>query len=165
MSLQANNIHSKPTQKVGFVVKTHGFKGQLKLELDEDFIPEDFLLLAINQKFVPYQIESFNDQASIVKLKDIDNEEMASQLTGLDILDFIDEVLDAVNYNQFELVNLQDNKSYQITNTIEMPSQILLEIRVEYKDVLIPLHQDLGLRIDEDEKKIYLNFPEGILDL
>ena len=165
MSLKANNIHSKPTQKVGFVVKTHGFKGQLKLELDEDFILEDFLLLAINQKFVPYQIESFNEQACIIKLKDIDNEEMASQLTGLDVLDFIDEVFDAVNYNQFELVNLQDNKSYQITNTIEMPSQILLEIRVDYKDVLIPLHQDLGLKIDEDDKKIYLNFHEGILDL
>lgn len=165
MPLKANNIHSKPTQKVGFVVKTHGFKGQLKLDLIEGYIPKDFLLLSINNKFVPYQIESLNEQANIVKLKDINNEDSANQFVGVDIVDFDDEINNDIDYSQFKLVNLLDNKSYQITNTIEMPSQILVEIRVEYKDVLIPLHQDLGLKIDEDKKQIYLNFPEGILDL
>ncbi len=150
---------------MGFVVKTHGYKGQLKIEVDEEYEFQDFLLLSINQKFVPFEIENVNEQGFLIKLKNIDSEDKASELVGLDILELLELEKENSTYNNYSLVNLIDGVKYSITNTIELPSQILLEIRVNYKDILIPFHEDLGAKIDETNKTIYMNFPDGILDL
>ena len=104
MSLKSLNIHSKPTSKVGFVLKTHGYKGFLKIVIDdEDFEPNDFLLIEINQKFVPFQIESYNPQSDLIKLKGFDSdiavqdfvsanilkmEEISEELTDFDIIGY-----------------------------------------------------------------------------
>ena len=113
---KVNNIHSKPTQKVGFVLKPHGYKGHLKFQSDFD-IEDDFLLLEINQKFVPFEIEGINPQGSIIKLKGIDSETEASLLSGLSILAFSDEVeREELDFEGYTLTDLLSNTSYTITN-------------------------------------------------
>jgi 16S rRNA processing protein RimM len=162
---KANNIHSKPTQKVGVVLKSHGYKGHLKFQCDFD-IEDDFLLLEINQKFVPFEIEGINPQGSIIKLKGIDSETEASCLSGLSILAFSDEIeRDELDFEGYTLVDLLTNTSYVITNVELIPNNILLEFRNGFKDCLLPFSDGIIVSIDHDTQTIQANFPDGILDL
>lgn len=167
MALKANNIHAKPTRKVGFLLRTHGYKGQIKLSLeDDDFDPTEFLLVSINEKFVPYRIENYNEEAGIVKLKGIDSIEAANLIVGKPILDFVIENEGSdVDYRAYTLIDSETKKEYRITEIVEMPNQTLIEFRNGFKDTLLPFHPDLIVGIDEEKKTITASFPDGILDL
>lgn len=166
MTFKVNNIHSKPTKKVGFVLKSHGFNGQLRIQLDDDYIPKDFLFLEINQKFVPFKIQSFNKEASIIKLLGFDQLEQIESLISLPILELkADEQRDEFNLIGYTLIDTLSGNQYDVTDVIEYPGNVLLEFRNGYKDALIPLHEDVITEINHDEQTIYAQFPEGILDL
>lgn len=167
MHLGATNIHSKPTQKVGFVLKTHGFNGQLKIDLEDDFIPKDFLYLSINDKFVPFTIEHFNLNASIVKLKGFNSAEAVADLIGLTILELSEAMPDSdePDYSGYDILDKITGISYPVTSMVYLPNNTLIEFRVGFKDALVPFHEDIILSINDDEKIITAEFPDGILDL
>ncbi|MEZ4805663.1 MAG: hypothetical protein R2852_09325 [Bacteroidia bacterium] len=87
MLTKANNIHARPTRQVGFVLKTHGFNGQLKIELEDEYKLSEFILLEINGKFVPFAIQSFNQTSGILKLSDFDSIEDVEDLVSAYSLD------------------------------------------------------------------------------
>jgi 16S rRNA processing protein RimM len=162
---KANNIHSKPTQKVGFVLKTHGYKGHLKFQSDYE-IEDNFILLEINQKFVPFEIEAINPQGNIIKLIGIDTETEASRLSGLSILAFSDEIeRDELDFEGYTLIDLLTNTSYVITNVELIPNNILLEFRHGFKDCLLPFSDGIVVSVNHETQTIQANFPDGILDL
>ncbi|MCC6818675.1 MAG: hypothetical protein IT245_07280 [Bacteroidia bacterium] len=165
--LGANNIHSKPTSKVGFVLKTHGYSGHLRVEFHEnDFDLKDFILFLINDKFVPFRIESFNKNSGILKLKDFDSVDAVTQFLSLPIVELIDVVDSSLpNFIGYNLHDSISGLEYPILNVIDMPGQTLLEFRCQYKDVLLPFHEDIISEINHDSKIIYATFPDGILDL
>ena len=165
--LGATNIHSKPTQKVGFVLKSHGFNGHLKIDLDDDFSPEDFLFLSLNDKFVPFAIEHFNQNGSIIKLKGFNSVDSVSDLIGLSILDLSMAPLneDGPDFTGYDIKDQFGDLTYPVTNMVFLPNNTLIEFRVDYKDVLLPFHDDIILSIDDDKKLIIAAFPDGILDL
>ena len=166
MTIKVNNIHSKPTKKVGFVLKSHGFNGQIRIHLDGDFVPKDFLFLEINQKFVPFAIQSFNKDSSILKLKDFDTIDQINELISLPIIEIIDtkpeETETIIGYS---LIDNETGAEYTITDLIEYPGNALIEFRNGFKDSLIPIHDDFITEINHGEKKIFARFPDGILDL
>ncbi len=166
MHLGATNIHSKPTQKVGFVLKTHGFNGHLKIDLDEDYSPSKFLLLSINDKFVPFEIEHFNENGLIVKLKGFNSSDVVAHLVNLEIVDFTnDSIEEDLNIVGYDLIDTQSGIAYPITDVVYLPNNILIEFRVKYKDVLLPYHEDIVIEIDDNAKTVKAIFPDGILDL
>ncbi len=167
MAIKAINLHQKPTRKVGFLLKPHGYKGHIKLNIeDDDFEPKDFLLLAINQKYVPFKIEHINADCTIVKLKDYDSIEAIGEFTGYAVVDFIDEnKVESINYADYTLIDNETKKKYAILQTVAMPNQLLIEFRNGYKDSLLPFHDDLIIEVNDEEKYILANIPDGILDL
>jgi 16S rRNA processing protein RimM len=154
MTIKVNNIHSKPTKKVGFVLKSHGFNGQIRIHLEDDYIPKDFLFLEINQKFVPFAIQSF------------DTIDQINELISLPIVEIIDtkpeETETIIGYS---LIDNETGTEYTITDLIEYPGNVLIEFRNGFKDSLIPIHDDFITEINHGEKKIFARFPDGILDL
>ncbi len=167
MHLGATNIHAKPTQKVGFVLKTHGFNGQLKIELDEDFTPQGFLYLSVNDKFVPFLIENFNPNGSIIKLKGFNSVDAVSDLIGLAILSLseINTVSDEPDFTGYDILDNVSGISYPVTSMVYLPNNTLIEFRVGFKDALVPFHEDIILSINDDDKIIVAEFPDGLLDL
>lgn len=169
MQLQdTQNIHSKPTRKVGFVLKTHGFNGHIRLNInDQSFEPRDFLLVNINDKYVPFKIESLNSEADIVLLEGFNSSDAVQFLINKEILCFSEEEIttempDLVGYT---LIDLNSRQEFRITSLIEMPQQILIEFRHNYKDCLLPMHEDLITEIDHEKLIVKARFPEGLLDL
>jgi 16S rRNA processing protein RimM len=165
MTNKVNNIHSKPTKKVGFVLKSHGFNGQIRVHLDDDFTPKDFLFLEINEKYVPFAIQSFNKDSSILKLKDFDTIDQINEIVSLAILDLVSKPKEVESIIGYTLVDKETGQTFPITDLIEYPGNVLIEFRNGFKDSLIPLHEDFILEINHPEQKIFARFPDGILEL
>lgn len=164
--LGANNIHSKPTRKVGFVLKPHGFNGHLKIDLSDESDLGEFLFLLLNDKFVPFQIEHFNVNANIVKLKGLDSIESVEGFVGTTIVILEQEPeSERLDLNGYTLIDKVSGEKFEITGIVEMPGNILIEFRNKYKDHLLPFHEDIVESIDHENLIVYAVFPEGILDL
>jgi 16S rRNA processing protein RimM len=46
-----------------------------------------------------------------------------------------------------------------------MPTQALLRLEIQGKEVLIPLHPDNLLAIDHEGRRVVLELPDGLLDV
>jgi 16S rRNA processing protein RimM len=163
-----NNIHSKPTNKVGFVLKPHGYKGYFKIVIEDDnYEPDEFLLIEINQKFVPYQIENYQAQSDLIKLKDFDSDSAVKEFMSCAILGFIDEMQmdDEINIIGYELLDTLTNQKFIISNVDLIPNNPLIEFKNGDKDCLLPFQDDLILDIDHDNKLVKAIIPDGLLDL
>jgi 16S rRNA processing protein RimM len=48
---------------------------------------------------------------------------------------------------------------------IEQPHQVLCTIIYKGNEALIPIHQDSLLKVDKKNKKVFVELPEGLLDI
>jgi ribosomal 30S subunit maturation factor RimM len=181
MKTSTNIIHAKPTQKVGFVVKTHGYKGSILLALTPPFdeVQEEilslikekgFLLLVIDDQWVPYEISEINVLSGIVSLKNIINPDQAESLCGLSFCLTTDELQpfnDSMSeWKAYSLLNTQGKKVGVIQQIISMPGHTLLNVINDTgKDFLVPFHPELLVSVQDDLKQITLQIPDGLEDL
>lgn len=163
---------------VGRIVKTHGIKGEVTLRIDNDDFDEieelNYFLLDINEKLIPFFIENitFHSNKSFVLFQDMKTLEAASQLVGtaaylpLELLpersgnDFYShEVVD------FMVVDKSKGELGNVSEIIEYPTQSLIQVIKDGKEILIPIHDDIILDIDRDAKKIFIDAPSGLIDM
>ena len=160
--------------KIGKVLKTHGYKGHLKIFVD-DFYMDDFEeMKAIFVNNLPYFIVSKDinsDSQAIILLEEIDSKEKAHPLQGKDIFakeDDLTEILDGEEYDHlvgFEMTDKQLGKIGIIEKIIEMPFQFLAQVFKDKKEILIPLNDDFILKINEKKKLVEMQLPDGFLDV
>lgn len=160
--------------KIGKTLKTHGFKGHLKVFIDEFYMNdfEDMRAVFINN--LPYFIISRDINSAsqaIVLLEEIDTKEKAHQLQGKDIFakeDDLTEILDGEEYDHlvgFEVVDKTTGKIGTIDEIVEMPFQFLAKVLKDKKEILIPLNDDLIVFINEKKKLVEMELPDGFLDV
>jgi 16S rRNA processing protein RimM len=53
----------------------------------------------------------------------------------------------------------------EITDVNDYSGNLLLSVEYEGKDVLVPLNEELIVRLDEDLQEIELRIPEGLFNL
>lgn len=160
--------------KIGKVLKTHGYKGHLKVFIDEFYMHdfEEINAIFINQ--LPYFIQSKDinsDAQAILLLEDIDSKEKAQKIQGKEIFakeDDLTEILDGNEYDEmigFDILDEKVGNIGKIEKIIEMPFQFLAQVLKENKEILIPLHEDLIKKIDTKKKTVEINLPDGFLDI
>jgi 16S rRNA processing protein RimM len=167
------NIHSKPTHKVGFVMKTNGFKGWMRIFLNTDAtcIPQkgEFLFLNPEGKWVPFLIEDVSDSASLVKLRHIDTVTDANKYIGCDLVEFIDaenhQNIEDTGFRGYEVFDEKKILKGTVIQLINMPGHDVLEIDCNNQKVLVPFHESLIIDIDDDARTIVLKWPEGLEEL
>ncbi|HMV15042.1 MAG TPA: ribosome maturation factor RimM [Chitinophagales bacterium] len=160
--------------KIGKIAKTHGFKGHIKVYIDEFYMNdfEDMQAIFINQ--LPYFISkkdiNSNSQA-ILLLEDIDTKEKAQKLQGKEIFakdDDLTEILDGNEYDElinFIFMDKSSGKNGKIIEIIEMPFQFLAKVQFEDRETLIPLNDDFILSINRKKHIVEMCLPEGLLDI
>ena len=170
-------------QSIGFTKKTYGVKGELKLNiLDkylEDFVQTEVVFLGLAGRKIPYFIEYINfENPFSVKFEDYNSKEIALELTGKEIFmrtkdllpleEKILEITSGLIYEKYVNFVIQD-KIYgtlgEIIEIIEYPQQEMAALIIEEKEVLIPLNEQLIIAIDETAKLIFMDLPEGLLNL
>lgn len=163
---------------IGKINKPHGIHGEMSFTFTTDvFDSEDvqFFVIEVEGIFVPFFIESYRfktDTTGLLKLDGINSEEMAREFSGLTLylpnnyLEKVDE--DDITMDYFVGFSIVDEKTGdlgKVTAIEESTENVLFIIQNNNDELLIPANDDFILDIDHKEKKIYMQIPEGLLDL
>lgn len=164
---------------LGKIVKKYSFKGEvlIKLDTDEPELYESMtsVFVELKQNLVPFFIESsqlHKSELLRIKFEDVDTEQDAEAILKSDLylpLEFLPELPDDKFYFH-EIIGFKVvDKSYGdvgIINSInDSTAQALFEIDRDGIEVLIPMNDEFIERIDKPNKTIYVNTPEGLIDL
>lgn len=163
---------------VGKLAATFGIKGELVLDhhLGEDASLEGITAIFLEEgegKFIPYFIAGFKSRSGhewLVTLEGVDTPEKARRFVKKNVwLRESDMKRTASSNAAISLLGYQimDGKKMlgMVLEVIEQPSQILLRTEVEKKEVLVPVNESTLLKIDNRKEKIFLELPEGLLDI
>ena len=134
----------------------------------------NYFLLDINDKLIPYFVENitFHSNKSFVLFQDLKTLEAANQLVGISAylpLDLLPEK-DGNDFYSHEVVDFlvideEKGELGKVQEIIEYPTQSLIQIVINGKEVLIPIHDDIIQDVNREEKKIYIKAPNGLIDM
>jgi 16S rRNA processing protein RimM len=163
---------------LGRITKINGYEGAVTVKLEKTFtenIPQmESVFLEIDGRSVPFFISDFEySGADILKIsfEGYDSIEKINEFTGCRVFltsgmpvgPQTDEFQSLTGYT----VLIKDDKLLgSITEVISNPGQMLLNIvSPENKIILIPLHEDFIVSIDNIKKIIVMDIPEGLIDI
>ncbi len=161
--------------KIGYVIKTHGLKGEVTLNLSPDspeLAANEVLIFEQKGGLVPYFIQqiSANGSKVFIKLDGVNSFEHASQLKGCSI--FIEKSLrPKLKRGEFyddELTGFEvwDERGGNLGQVSQVISQGLIKLlEVGEKSVLIPMNGPFIKSISKGKKKIQVELPEGFLEI
>jgi 16S rRNA processing protein RimM len=164
---------------LGYIVRTHGVKGQVVAFFDVDY-PEDYkelesVFLQLNGKLVPFFIQALDLQPNgriIIKFEDVESITEAEKLKNvalylpLDQLPELDE--DQFYFHEvigFTVIDEVLGELGKIREIYEMPHQDLMAMDYQGVEVLIPVQDELIMRADKAGQKLYVKLPEGLVEI
>lgn len=168
-------IKQEEVYKIGRLGKTHGVKGEVSFQFDDDIfdrVEADYLVLDIDGILVPFFMEEYrfrNDSICLVKFCDIDTQQRAQQLTGCDVYfprALAEEAEEAPSLATLVGFSLADATTGRAIGQIAAIDDTTLNILFELEDgTLIPASDDLIHDINTDNRTITMHIPEGLLDI
>lgn len=164
--------------QLGEVIKTHGLKGEVSVRLDVDY-PEEYselesVFLQKEGKLIPFFIESFHLQASnaLVKFEDVDTINQAKTLVKALLFLPLSNLpeLEEDSYYFHDLIDCmvcEDEKELGLVKSVhDLSGNQLLEVEMKGgKEVLIPMSDQVMLKVDKEGRKIHVSLPDGLLDI
>ena len=176
-------ISSKTKLRVGRLVKAHGLKGAIKLELytdspDQRFKPGQLLELQVPEtsewfgKTVTVSELRFYNQAPVLFLEGIDDRSKAETLIKAILLieteaDQLPEESEA--WYDHQLVGLKAMVGQEIVGEVvrvdHLPAQDLLAIKTSNGEVLVPFVKQIVPEVDLTQGKVTLTPPDGLFEL
>ena len=167
-------IKQEEVYRIGRIGKTHGVKGELSFLFDDDVFDRvdcDYLVLDVDGILVPFFIEEYrfkSDSNAIVKFCDVDSQPRAAELTGSDVyfpraLADEDDEPSLSMLVGFDLVEANSGKTIGRIDAIdESTANLLFELE---DGRLIPANDDLIHNIDTKKRTIWMDIPDGLLEL
>lgn len=167
---------SKPGILLGQITKTIGFDGTVNIRLEKKFInniPElESVFLEIDGKPVPFFIEQLVESGPDLRVifEDYGSVEKIGEFRGSKVFlvtgeDTHKDEPDLSSLQGFTVFNQKGKKLGLIMEVIPGP-QLLLSIKSKNQDeILIPLHEDLIISVDDVKKTISMEIPEGLTDI
>lgn len=164
--------------KIGKFAASHGLTGELVLAHSlgtKTALPglEAVFIQEAADSFMPYFIEhtsAKNDKEVYVKLEGIDNKEIARKLTPKEVwlaaADFEKFAAKAAPISMlgYDLIDGDTNLG-EIIEVLEQPHQLLCTIIYKGNEALIPVHEDNLVEMDTKNRKLYVEVPDGLLDI
>tara|TARA_B100002049_G_scaffold200412_1_gene158800 strand:- start:236 stop:748 length:513 start_codon:yes stop_codon:yes gene_type:complete len=164
--------------KIGTIISKHGFDGSLILKVSSQYSNNlskvDFLFIQINKKHIPFKLDSiktFKNKSYKIKFNEVNDDAYANQLISKSVFiksnDYPDLKKETNIYSaiiNFSAFN-NEAKIGEIININENLPQPVFEINYKSKTVMVPIHEDLIIKIDKENKNIFLRIPDGLLDI
>lgn len=165
--IQANELI-----RIGTMRRPHGKSGELQCQMDNDYWDEadaDFLILLLDGIFVPFRVEDWRGKGAdslIFRLKGVDTEAKALRLVNAeaymlrrDLNEEAEEMMTWQDLVGFEVLNSEETVQGRVAAVDESTINTLLELE---DGRLLPVHEDLIIEIEEPQKRIILDLPEGL---
>lgn len=162
--------------RIGQIVKAHGIKGEVVLEMDEDHAEEfselESVFVEINQKLVPFFIEEIqaHGKRAIIKFEEIESVEETRLLLKKQIFISSDQLPEEADFYHDAILGflVKDKTKGEIglvIEYIERPAQDLLLVDYHGKEVYIPVDPSIVIKADRKKKILLVDLPDGLLDL
>lgn len=162
--------------RIGKVLKPHGIKGELKVQIDTIYMNAFRKLEAFFIDTLPYFTENIsikkNGRQIFVKLEGVNLIEEAQKLAGKNILIHEKELPVSVSeniYNQLIGYTISDEKTGKqigvVKDIMEMPMQNLALADYQGKEILLPLNKQTIMKTDKKSKKLLMKIADGLLDI
>jgi 16S rRNA processing protein RimM len=161
--------------KVGKFLKPFGVEGFIRVDVSdayfEDLLQAEHVFFKEGSAYIPLFVEGFDERgALLIKIEDIDTKEDAIIYNGKDLyLDSAHVSMEEDDLPMEKLVGFcimeKEKKIGSIIEILEINQQILGVVDYNGKEVLVPMADDLIEHIDTHNSKIYMNLPEGLLEL
>ncbi|MCB0687643.1 MAG: hypothetical protein KDC53_14005 [Saprospiraceae bacterium] len=175
--------NTSKSKKIGRLLKTFGTHGQLRCQIQDDFLSllkkDRYIWAAVDGLPVPLQIEEISKQHKpLIRIKDIRTERQASILSGSWIY-LIKEDVPKSLWPEREGDDLMFSylRGYQVkflnsdlTGTVndirQYPGQEMAFIALtDEREIMLPLVEEFIVKVDEDLRHIQVQVPDGFLDL
>lgn len=170
------------TYQLGYILKTHGLRGHVAAHFDVDDVADYLKLKKVYltlpgapTKLVEHKVEKVQAQSGnkvLLKLHGIERIEEAELLRGSQLhlpLTQLPELEDDQFYFHdvigFTVVDENLGPLGLVENFYELPQQDMLAMRYQGQEVLIPVVDELVSHANQEKKEIYVNLPEGLLDV
>jgi len=164
---------------LGKITKLFGYKGELVFYFDVDDVTEyqnmDAVFIELDGDLVPFMIEKLRlhrGNTAIVRIQDVLDLNSAQRLINAELYLPLSSLpkLEGNSFYYHEIIGYTvidaDTGEVGIVEQVnDQTAQALLVIKDGSREVLFPIVDDLIERLDREEKKIYVRFPEGLLDL
>lgn len=164
--------------KIGKLAASYGLNGELVLQhsLGKKTSLKGLEAIYIEEKkdnFLPYFIEKTSiksDTETYLKLEGIESKEIARKLTPkeawLEAADFKKFAAKAapISLLGFSMIDDETNLG-EIIEVIEQPHQVLCTIMYKGNEALIPVHEASLIKVDQKNKKVYVDIPGGLLEI
>ncbi len=166
-------------ENVGFFRKTHGIHGELVLEFESHFefsveIADRFFV-ELEGLLVPFFLKKDGlrfrtANSAIVTLDWVDTEKYAKRLSGNSVYLYQTEIVDEPEEtleSQFENYLLIDEKIGEIgiiNQVDDYSGNIVITVNYRGEELLIPYNDNLLVEVNEAQKSIKLNLPEGLIE-
>ena len=163
--------------QLGAIIKTHGFKGEVVLQLDVDNPHEyenlESVFLDQSGKLVPFFISKslFQGEKIRILFEDVDDEISAKKLVGAKAFlpaDLLPELGDEDYYFHevvgYKVVN-EGKELGEIFEIYDHPSNPLFGFKLNSQEVLVPFQDEFVRSVDKSSREIHVNLPDGYLDI
>jgi len=162
---------------LGVISKVFSFKGEIVARFDVE-VPNLFdnlnaLFIEEKGNLVPYFVDKVEPQLNSfvrIKFRGIDTQDQAKKLLKCELF-LPDNLLPKLSEDEFyfhEIVGFtafdeEDKEVGKIVEVYDLPNNPVAEILIDGKEVLVPLN--LMIELDKKNQKIYIEIPEGLVDL
>ncbi len=166
--------------KIGFFRKTHGVHGELVLEYEPEFefsVEEATrFFVELEGLLVPFFVSENgfrfkSSKSAILKFDWVNTEDYARRLVGSSVWLFNHEIIlqeEEMTVSMFVDFVLEDEKLGEIgkiTSVEDFSGNLVLNVDYNGSEVLVPFNEDFLILVDEEQKILKLNLPEGLIDL
>jgi len=166
--------------QIAQVLKSNGIDGELVMSF-RDIDPEDIqktepVFVYFDGLPVPFFINSLvrrGNTKALVHITDIESFQDAEEVVGKAVY-MRAEALGEEDYEDGDFSFLEgwtllDDENEEAVGTItafmDIPSNPCLEVETKNGEVIIPLHNDLIIDIDEENETLTMVIPDGLLNL
>ncbi|MEL6918035.1 MAG: ribosome maturation factor RimM [Bacteroidota bacterium] len=164
---------------LGKIVSKYSYKGEVlvKLDTDEPEIYENMesVFVSLGNTLVPFFIEKcVLHKSSLLRIRfeEVVNEADADRVMGAELylpLQFLPKLEGNKFYFHevigFAMVDNLHGDIGTIKSVNDTTNQALFEVEKGSKQLLIPINDEIILKVDRAQKTIYVTTPEGLVDL
>ena len=160
-------------QRIGQVLKSNGRDGELLVSFSgiapEDIDLEEPVFIEFDGLPVPFYFESFQQRGNsraLVRLTGVHNLTDADELAGRAVYADDDLYEDAEeDLTGWTVQDADGNEVGTVSAHEDIPGNPCVWVDTKKGEVLVPLHEELVLSVDEDAQVLRMEIPEGLLDL
>lgn len=164
---------------LGKIAKPFGSKGQVVAFLDVDeplhYSKLESVYLDLDGEWVPFLVESVEIQAgkkALLHFEDVKTAEDAAAYTGREMYLLLTSLPPLRGkkfyYHEikgFSVIDAIHGTIGTLVKVLDLPRQSLLQIKSGDKEILIPIVDEVIMKVDRKKKELHIRAPEGLIDI